>query len=86
MATNLFLASVYKVVLSSGSGDYNPYQTIAFPATGGAIMVTPAPSGTTSNGVTLNSIITVLPTGLVVPPGKYYSDRTVAQIQTLANA
>lgn len=36
--------------------------------------------------VTCNAIIEVLPTGLVQPPTKYYTAKTVAELQTLANA
>ena len=85
MATNYFSASIYRKTTSAGSGTLNPYQTIGFPATGGALLFKPAPSGIVDNGVTSKAIITVLPTGLVVPPGDYYTDSTVAQLITLAN-
>jgi hypothetical protein len=53
------------------------------------LSVAPPPSGvTTMAGVTINSEITVLPTGLIVPNAvtKYYSDITVANAITAANA
>lgn len=45
----------------------------------------PAPAGTTVNGVTMQTIIQLLPSGLGIPgiPGrKYYSAADVATIQT----
>lgn len=37
-------------------------------------------AGTTANGVTMNSIIEILPTGLVVNPTTYLTDSTPAQL------
>lgn len=44
----------------------------------------PAPTSTTANGVTMNSIITFLPTGLYHngQADEYYSADTVATLQT----
>ncbi len=46
----------------------------------------PCPSGTTANGVTMNSIVEVLPTGLNQVSTYYYTTATVAQINTACNA
>lgn len=40
----------------------------------------PAPIDTTYMGVTVNSVIEVLPTGLVVDSDKYYCVETIAQL------
>lgn len=40
----------------------------------------PTPAGTTANGVTMNSVIQLLPTGLNVNGAKYLTDSTPAQI------
>lgn len=42
----------------------------------------PAPAGTTAAGVTMNSIIELLPTGLIVDSKLYYTDSTPAQLVT----
>jgi hypothetical protein len=42
----------------------------------------PAPAATVANGVTMNSIIELLPEGLVVDSKKYYTDSTSAQLVT----
>lgn len=41
-----------------------------------------APSGTSYNGVTINSIIEVYPTGLRVNPKLYYAVETLTQLVT----
>jgi hypothetical protein len=46
----------------------------------------PCPSGTTANGVTMNSIVEVLPTGLNQTSVYYYTTSTVAQLNSAANA
>ena len=46
----------------------------------------PAPSGTVANGVTMNSIVEVSPTGLNQVSVYFYTDVTVAQINAAANA
>ena len=46
----------------------------------------PAPSGTVANGVTMNSIVEVAPTGLNQVPVLFYTTSTVAQINSAANA
>jgi hypothetical protein len=49
-------------------------------------MAYPAPSGTVANGVTMNSIVEVAPTGLNQVPVLFYTTSTVAQVNTAANA
>jgi hypothetical protein len=46
----------------------------------------PCPSGTVANGVTMNSIVEVAPTGLNQVPVLFYTTSTVAQINTASNA
>jgi hypothetical protein len=46
----------------------------------------PAPSGTVANGVTMNSIVEVAPTGLNQVSVLFYTTSTVAQINSAANA
>jgi hypothetical protein len=46
----------------------------------------PTPANTTANGVTMNAIVEVLPTGLNQVSTYYYTTSTVAQINTAANA
>ncbi len=41
-----------------------------------------APNGTSFNGVTCNSVIELLPTGLVVNSKKYYAVETPAELVT----
>jgi hypothetical protein len=46
----------------------------------------PAPSGFVANGVTMNSIVEVAPTGLNQVSVYFYTNATVAQINADANA
>jgi hypothetical protein len=46
----------------------------------------PCPSGTVANGVTMNSIVEVAPTGLNQVPVLFYTDASVATINAAANA
>lgn len=46
----------------------------------------PCPANTLANGVTMNSIVEVAPTGLNQVPVYFYTTATVAQINTAANA
>lgn len=41
-----------------------------------------AKAGTTANGITMNSVIEILPTGLNVNPTIYLTDSTVTQLNT----
>ena len=84
MATNFISVNVYRANTSSGDKSYAGGLAYGVPVTGGAVVFSPAPSGTTVGGITLNSIINVLPTGLVVPPGALYVADTVAQLITEA--
>ncbi len=87
MATNYFQASNYYLKASSGVQSFGTLgRYVGFPAAGGGLLFTPFTGAQPVANVTCNAIITVLPTGLVVPPGDYYTDRTVAQLITLANA
>jgi hypothetical protein len=46
----------------------------------------PAPANTVANGVTMNSIVEVAPTGLNQVPVLFYTTSTIAQINSAANA
>jgi hypothetical protein len=46
----------------------------------------PCASGTTANGVTMNSIVEVVPTGLNQTSVYYYTNATVAAINSASNA
>lgn len=46
----------------------------------------PCPSGTVANGVTMNSIVEVSPTGLNQTPVFFYTNATVATINSACNA
>jgi len=77
--TGRIVASIYR---------YNAYdipnaapgRTNSFPSAG--CFFYQAPLGITSNGVTINSIIELLPTGLNVPSTKYYTDSTITQLNS----
>lgn len=84
-----FSASIYRI----NENDLKSAPSIAatqgvphsFPSQG--IRSYPITTGTvTANGVTMNSIIALLPTGLNQPEKKFYTPLTVAQIVTAANA
>lgn len=46
----------------------------------------PCPANTVANGVTMNSIVEVAPTGLNQVPVLFYTDASVATINSAANA
>jgi hypothetical protein len=56
----------------------------SFPAQG--FIARPVPQATTMNGVTMVSVIQVLPTGLNQPAHQYYTPTAVSAIITAANA
>jgi hypothetical protein len=58
--------------------------TYAFPVQG--FLAYACPSGTVANGVTMNTIVEVLPTGLNQTSVYYYTTATVAAINSAANA
>ena len=51
-----------------------------------AFVAYPCPSGTVANGVTMNSIVEVAPTGLNQTPVFFYTNATVATINSACNA
>ena len=73
---------------------YALYNADGTPATSGiaygfpveGFLAYPCPSGTTANGVSMNTIVEVLPTGLNQTSTYYYTTATVAQINTACNA
>lgn len=58
--------------------------TYGFPVEGFAAY--PCPSGTVANGVTMNTIVEVVPTGLNQTPVFFYTNASVATINSAANA
>jgi hypothetical protein len=91
MANNHFLASYYRF----GHNDLNSSVGApalmgvqkSFPSAGVVISEITTPGGVVANGVTMHSIVEVLPTGLTipgVPSQKWFSDATVATLNTAA--
>lgn len=78
----LFQACIYQTNSNATGGANGQY--MAFPSN--SVLVRPVIPAITVTGVAVNSIIQLLPSGTVVNQPQYYSDRTVAQIATLANA
>lgn len=85
---NLFLASIYG--LNANAQGTSQGRLMAFPSQG--VIVRPVIVDSTNNGVysgvTMNSIIQVLPTGgqSVMAQPQWYSPKTVTEISVLANA
>jgi hypothetical protein len=86
MATNLFAVQVYGIdaaggqtEISSASGQTNLFGVQA-------VHVYPTTDVRGVAQVQCNAVIEVLPTGLNQISKKFFTDRTVAQVQTLANA
>lgn len=91
MANNHFLASVYQKdgnalnALFSTPGNVIPATmgiSRSFPSAG--VDIYPANDNTIANGVTMHSVIELLPTGLNQRPIRFYSDATVATLNTAA--
>lgn len=83
---NAFLASIYGV--NANAFGTAQGRLISFPSTGVIIRPVIADStfNGTFNGVTMLSIIQLLPSGTVVNQPQYYSPKTVTEINTLQNA
>lgn len=85
-ATGRIITSAYR------KNQYDLKNPLGTPATqgvpinlpGALCLLSPAPSGLTANGVTMNSIIELLPSGLYNngQSTKYYSADTVATLNT----
>jgi hypothetical protein len=83
-----FVASIYRINQYDLNSAPNIPATMGVPNSFPSQGVRSYPITTaavTANGVVMNSIIALLPTGLNEPEEKFYTDRTVAQIATLAN-
>lgn len=87
MASHI-LSSIYRI------GDNDLKSAPSIPATQGVphsfptvgVRFYPITTGTvTANGVTMNSIIALLPTGLNQPEKKFYTPTTVTDLNTAAN-
>ena len=78
--TSRVIASIYGIdnyALEKGTGTINGRLNY-FPNSGNILYT--APTGTSFNGVTCNSVIELLPTGLVVNSKKYYAVQTLAEL------
>jgi hypothetical protein len=86
MANNHFAIGIYRI------NQYDLKNPDGAPASQGILrsfpsaltQMYPAPAGTTAAGVTMQSIIELLPTGLNQPAVKYYSAADVATLNTAA--
>jgi hypothetical protein len=87
MPTNLFLVQVYGIDAPGGQTDIAAAggQANLF-ANQSPIHVYPTTEVRGQAQVQCNAVIEVLPQGLNQISTKYFTDRTVAQVQTLANA
>lgn len=78
--TSRVIASIYGIdtyPLEKAGGTINGRLNY-FPNTGNLLYT--APSGISFNGVTCNSVIELLPTGLVTDSKKYYAVQTLAEL------
>jgi hypothetical protein len=80
------LASIYG--LNTNAFGTAQGRLVSFPANGILVRPVTTDSGFNGvfNGVTMNSVIQLLPTGTVVNQPQYYSPKTVTEINTLQNA
>jgi len=82
---NAFLCSIYQVNSNAVRGTQG--QLLSFPST--SVLVRPVIADSTFNGVvggvTMNSIIQLLPSGTVVNQPQYYTPKTVTEVNTLQN-
>ncbi len=78
----LFQAAIYGTNSNATGGATGQY--MAFPSN--SVLVRPAIPTQTFSGVTVNSIIQLLPSGTVVNQPQYYSSLSVSAIVSLANA
>ena len=78
----IFAASIYGV--NSNARGTAQGVVMGFPSQN--VTIQPAPSGTTFNGVTVNSVIQLIPGGTVVNQKQYFAAATVATLITAANA
>ena len=86
MPTNLFIAQIYGIdgpggstEIASASGESNAFNV-------GTIHVYPTTEVRGVAQVQCNAVIEVLPTGLNQISKKFFTDKTVVQVQTAANA
>lgn len=84
---NLFLVQVYGIDAPGGPTDVQSASGVAnLFASQSPIHVYPTTEKRGVAQVQCNAVIEVLPQGLNQVSTKYFTDRTVAQVQTLANA
>jgi hypothetical protein len=82
MATTLFACSIY----GANSNDWKTANGRTFLFNSGTVVVRPLDPSVVYSGVTCNAQIQLLPTAPSPIQPVYYTDRTVAQVQALANA
>jgi hypothetical protein len=88
---NQFLASIYRInandlktILGTTSVPAAEGILQSFPSQG--VRIYPVQGTVTANGVTMASIIALLPSGLVQPEKQFYSPSSVSTLVTAANA
>lgn len=86
MANNHFDIGIYRInqhdLKNADGAPASAGRLHSFPS--GLTFIEPAPAGTVAAGVTMLSIINLLPTGLNQPSKKYYSAADVATLSTAA--
>jgi len=82
---NAFLVSIYGV--NANAAGTAQGRLMSFPSTGVIVrpVITDSSFNGTFNGVTMNSIIQLLPSGTVVNQPQYYTVKTVTEVNTLQN-
>ena len=83
---NIFIAPIYG--MNSNAVGTAQGRTMGFPSQSVLLrpVVTDSTFDGTFNGVTVNAIIQLLPSGTVVNQPQFFTNKTVAELQTLANA
>lgn len=83
-------ASIYRIGVNDLKSNIGASATMgvqhSFPTQGIRIYQVPGSTAVVANGVTMNSIIALLPTGLNQPEKQFYSPSSVATLVTAANA
>lgn len=79
--TSIYRQGAYDALTATGQPAYQGVP-VSFPSAG-TIFYAPQPA-VIANGVTMNSVIEVLPTGLNQPSKKFYSADSVSTLNTAA--
>lgn len=87
--TGRIIASIYRInqydLKNSSGAPASAGKSESLPSAMCLFYPVPGTTTVTAAGVTMNSIIELLPTGLNQQSTKYYTDSTVAQLQTNGN-